>query len=197
MKVEKQASDNVVPTDGSPGTSDVSWLTIVEHQRCAGCGFEASAIPREKLTEELKADAASWLRFLEGTTLQARRNHRVAEVWSPLEYGVHVRDVLDVFTTRVQLMLDENEPDLGWWDHEEAIRDGSANRSDPNEVGQSVVANADRLVSLVDFSATGEALDSWNRRGARRGTEVFTVESKVRFALHELVHHLVDARAEV
>ncbi|MFA5564650.1 MAG: DinB family protein [Acidimicrobiia bacterium] len=194
MNTEENSRVTKVPTDGRAGTSDASWLEIVEHKKCAGCGFEAAAVPRHQLGHELQLAAQSWASFLENTGSEALRQHVVAGVWSPLEYAVHVRDVLQVFAQRIELMLREDEPDLGWWDHEEAIRDGSANRSDPSEIGQNIVANATHLAELVDFDESANASNVWARRGTRRGTEVFTIESKIRFALHEMLHHLADAR---
>lgn len=194
MSTEEDSRATDVPTDGSAGTSDASWLEIVEHKKCAGCGFEASAVARQALGNELQQAAAKWVTFIAGTSSEALRQHRLAEVWSPLEYAVHVRDVLAVFAGRIELMLREVEPDLGWWDHEAAIKDGSTNRSDPKAVAEDIVANAKHLSVLVDFDESTPAHDSWARRGTRRGTEVFTVESKVRFALHETIHHLYDVR---
>ncbi|MCA1481333.1 hypothetical protein I6F37_41125, partial [Bradyrhizobium sp. NBAIM08] len=39
-----------------------------------------------------------------------------AAVWSPLEYGVHVRDVYRVFGDRLASMLAEEEPTFANWD---------------------------------------------------------------------------------
>ena len=41
------------------------------------------------------------------------------QTWSPLEYACHVRDVLSLFTERVQLMLDQDAPTFANWDQDE------------------------------------------------------------------------------
>ena len=40
------------------------------------------------------------------------------DVWSPLEYACHVRDVHLLFAERLRLMLDEDEPAFANWDQD-------------------------------------------------------------------------------
>lgn len=185
------------PTDGSAGTTDLSWLSIVEHGTCAGCGLTASAVPLDELADRLSDEARRFADLLRSTPDESLRRRPDRSTWSALEYAVHTRDTLDVFTGRVRRMLVESEPDLGWWDHEAAIADGSANRSDPDETADGLMRAVTALTSLLD-GADGHGLtNGWSRRGVRRGTEIFTVESTIRFALHELAHHLDDAESSI
>jgi hypothetical protein len=114
---------------------------------------------------------------------------RRPRTWSALEYGVHVRDVLNVFSERIVRTLAEHEPELGWWDHEAAIDDGMANESDVGAVVDDLGRNASKLseaLRLVDE-------DDWPRGATRIPAERFTIELMARFALHEVVHHRADA----
>ncbi len=86
-------------------------------------------------------------------------------------------------------MLTEVDPDLGWWDHEAAIEHGWANESEVAAVADDLAENAQRLRDLLGAMPA----DGWTRTGRRRGTEPFTVELLIRFAVHEVVHHRGDA----
>ena len=87
-------------------------------------------------------------------------------------------------------MLVEFEPELGWWDHEAAIEEGNVNDLDAESVVADLVRNAMELRTTLQ-RVTGTA---WYRQGMRRRREKFTIETMARFALHEVVHHRVDAQ---
>jgi len=97
-------------------------------------------------------------------------------------------DVLSVFDGRIALMLAEDSPEFGWWDHEAAVEADAYEKQVPAEVAVAIAANAATL------SATLAAVpdDAWDRTGTRRDGELFTVLGAGRFALHEGTHHLLD-----
>lgn len=179
------------PTDGSVGTNDASWFEIVTGGgRCAGCGLVAADGAAEGLPARLLDEADRWRALLDAADDDAVRFRPDADTWSALEYAVHVRDTLGVFTERVARMLVETDPDLGWWDHEAAIADGMANELEVASVSDDLVRRAgDLRAALARVDG-----DTWQRRGVRRGSETFTIESTARFAVHELVHHRGDAQ---
>jgi catechol 2,3-dioxygenase-like lactoylglutathione lyase family enzyme len=178
-----------VPVDGAPGTSDESWLTIVESLTCAGCGLTPSDGPTGVVGGRIVDESQRWTFLLDAdpTKLRARPT---PETWSALEYAVHVRDALAVFDERVQRMTVELGPELGWWDHEAAIANGNVDELDVRTVVEDLVRNAFELRTTLQ-RVTGTA---WYRTGTRRGRESFTIETMARFALHEVVHHRVDAQ---
>lgn len=165
------------------------WLVVVASGRCAVCELTAGEGPSSGLAGRLRDEAHRWAGVLRDADDDAVRRRPGPEVWSALEYGVHVRDVLAVFTERVLRTLAETEPELGWWDHEAAIADGFANESDRDAVGDDLVENAGRLAEVL----TRVAGDQWERGATRRESERFTVDLLARFALHEVVHHRDDA----
>ena len=177
------------PHDGSPGTPDDRWFALVASGRCGGCDYDPSGTPPAQLPGVIVDEASRWGPVLLGAEDEAVRRRPTPTTWSALEYGAHVRDVLAVFTQRTVKMLAEPDPDLGWWDHEAAIEDGWANESEVGAVVDDLAENASRLRQAL----TAMPADGWARTGTRAGGEAFTIESLLRFAVHELVHHRADA----
>ncbi len=158
---------------------------------CAECHFDAAGV--DDLAAEIEAlgrkFAAPLTRFLPGEDGPALLRTRPApDVWSPLEYACHVRDVLRVFRERSRAMVAEPGVDFGWWDHEAAVTDDAYNDQDPAQVAADVADGATRYATLL----RGLDADQWRARGERRGGEIFTVESLARYGLHEAKHHQLD-----
>ena len=163
-----------------------------QSERCPECAFDPNAISAAALPAAVAGLArryqAPLTRFLpgeDGSLLVARP---LPGVWSALAYACHVRDVLSVFDARIALMLVEDSPELGWWDHEAAVEADAYEKQPPAEVASAIAANAAAL------SATLAAVpdEGWDRTGTRRDGELFTVLGAGRFALHEGTHHLLD-----
>ena len=110
-------------------------------------------------------------------------------MWSPLEYAAHARDVLEVFTGRIDRVLNESHPTFGWWDHDAAVLEEDYNGQQPTAVAEGIRVNADRMAAAL----AAVPADGWTRTGQRRDGEVFTVAGLGRFALHEVHHHRLDA----
>jgi catechol 2,3-dioxygenase-like lactoylglutathione lyase family enzyme len=176
------------PTDGSPGTTDDAWRDIVATGPCAGCGLTATDGAATSLAGRVRDEAHRWGGVLTGADDEAVRRRPAPGRWSALEYGAHVRDTIKVFTERTMRALVETDPELGWWDHEAAIEDGWDNESDVAAVVDDLAENAGRFGEVLDRVPP----DGWDRTATRRG-EPFTIEDLARYALHEVVHHRVDA----
>lgn len=167
---------------------DRDWFATTRG-RCAECGYDAAAVPRDDLVRAVRDLGDAWRAGLPITA--PGLSERPDDVtWSALEYACHTRDVLAVFAGRVSLTLVEDEPELGWWDHEAAAVDEGYNAQDPAAVLADLELNADHL---GDVLATVPD-EGWERVGTRRGVERFTVADMARFCLHEGHHHLHDAR---
>ena len=170
--------------------AEQDWVAIVNERTCDACGLRASAIPRSELPSALREAVREWAELLSShpsVTLRARPSSG----WSALEYAAHVRDVLAKFSDRVEVALVDDDPVFGWWDHEAAAVDQRYNDSSPALVGRALSENAGRLADV----AARVPETAWMRSGTRRSGESFTVEGLVRFALHEVRHHLADARS--
>jgi hypothetical protein len=165
------------------------WTQVVTG-RCPECGLDAAAVPVDAVAFEVARVAEAWTAFLLETDDEVLRTRRAPDTWSPLEYACHVRDVLSLFAQRVLTTLREDEPDLGWWDHEAAVHTDGYNEQDVAAVADDLRRNAEVLAA-----ALARADGGWDRRALRRGEEPFTVAGLARFALHESHHHLADAQA--
>lgn len=164
------------------------WVAVVAEQRCGQCGLTASAVSPEQLPDALRDEGARWHRILDSTPPVALRRRPAPQVWSPLEYGAHVRGALAVLAGRVERTLAEDSPRLGWWDHEAAVESERYNEQEPRTVGRELQSNALRLADILERVRAGD----WNRPAVRGDGERFTVLTLGRYALHEARHHRYD-----
>lgn len=164
------------------------WQT----ERCAECGFDPTGFGPAELPAAVavlgKRFRAPLTRFLAGEDDRIVRAHPYPGTWSALAYACHVRDGLAVFDGRIGRMLAEDDPALGWWDHEAAVEAEGYDGQDPVAVAAAVDANATALAATLAAVPGG----AWARTGTRRPGEAFTVLGAGRFALHEGHHHLLD-----
>ncbi len=159
---------------------------------CPECGFDPETVDRAILAAVVMGEARRWEDLLAdlATHDAALRRRPEPDIWSALEDAAHVGDALAVLAQRVARMRAEDDPDLEWWDQDAAAVEGRYNERDPGDVR---VAIADGAVALALGLPRPDDPVAWERGGTRRG-ERFTVEGIARYALHESVHHRLDAR---
>jgi len=164
---------------------DIKDWTWVIGRRCEECGFDPGTVDRKNIADRLVAAAQGWPARL---AQPDARERPTPDVWSPLEYGAHVRDVSGVMAGRLALILRENDPLFANWDQDAAAIDGGYASLSPeqvaDELGDSVAALA-ALVSTVPPEA-------WDRAGRRSNGSVFTAYTLSVYALHDLEHHVHD-----
>ncbi len=163
-----------------------------ESLQCAECGHSDQSVTAEDAVAALrrfgKRYRAPLTRFLEGEDGdQLLRTRPAPEVWSPLEYAAHVRDVFAWYDERVRRSLVEDRPVFESLSHEEVAEAERYNEQDPIAVADALAANADRLADTL--AAVPE--DRWDRVHIRCGEER-TVLLLARRAVHEGNHHLLD-----
>ena len=165
-----------------PDTKDWTWVL---DQPCPECGFDASQVGVEQLGQVIRDDASGWERTLadEGARTRPR-----PDVWSPTEYGAHVRDVHLIFAERVRLMLAEDEPTFANWDQDITALEKRYDLAEPVIVAAELLDAAAAVADLYEAVPPG----AWGRRGLRSNGSEFTVESIGRYHLHDLVHHTWD-----
>ena len=110
------------------------------------------------------------------------------DVWSPLEYACHVRDVFRLFDERLHRMLDEDDPQFANWDQDETAVADRYGEQDPAIVAGELAAAA----VAIARSFAGVGADQWSRPGRRSDGAEFTVETFARYFVHDPVHHLHD-----
>ena len=168
-----------------PDTKDWTWVL---DRPCAQCGFEAATVVRDRIPSTVRRNAADWQLVLIRPDVRRRPT---PQVWSPLEYGCHVRDVLRVFDKRFELMLTEHDPRFANWDQDEAALRDRYSIQDPVIVAAELLQAAQSLASrLARVPGAG-----WSRPGRRSNGSQFTVDSLARYMLHDLEHHLHDVGA--
>jgi len=146
--------------------------------------------PRVGLAAALRDRAGAYRPILEGLDDQVVRGHPAPGVWSILEYGCHVRDLLTVQRERVTQALSQDNPDFASMRREERVAEERYNEQVPAVVAEQLADAAGALAGRLD------SLDDagWQRTGLYHWpvTTLRSVEWIGQHSLHECVHHLKD-----
>lgn len=171
----------------TPDNKDWTWVL---DRPCPECGLDTAALRGTDVGSMIRENAAAWQQVLErGASVRERPS---ADVWSPLEYACHVRDVFRLFDQRLRLMLTEDDPLFANWDQDATAVEQRYGEQEPSRVAEELGEAAAILAERFD-SVTGE---QWQRPGRRSDGAHFTVESFARYLVHDLVHHLHDVAGE-
>ena len=168
-----------------PDTKDWTWVL---DRPCPECGYDAATTDPSGVGDAVRAAVPRWQAALARPDARQRPQ---PTVWSPLEYGAHVRDVLRIFDERLRLMLAQDDPLFANWDQDATAVAERYDLQDPALVSDELAAAA--AVIAADFDAV--PADAWDRPGRRSNGSVFTVASFAVYFLHDVVHHLWDVRA--
>lgn len=170
--------------DIAPDTRD--WADVLE-TGCAECGFtgdeDVQAVP-----DYVSASADTWGQVLTRPDADIRAHQ---DRWSDVEYAGHVRDILDLFRERTQLIVSKSAPTLPNFDGDAVAIESDYRHQKPAEVAFGLRAAA--LAYAADLAQITDA--QWDRTGYRSDGREFTVTSLTRYGLHELRHHLHDVGA--
>jgi len=167
---------------------DKDWTWVIE-ARCPECGFDAASTLCTDVSDKLRLAVAQWHDVL--TRRDDVRTRPTPEMWSPLEYGCHVRDVFRVYEGRVQRMLAEDGPNYLNWDQDQTAIDDNYAGQDPDLVAEELVIDGARLANLFE----SVEVEQWERTGFRSDGAAFTIDTISRYFLHDIVHHLMDVKA--
>lgn len=156
-----------------------NWTWVLE-RRCEDCGFDASTLTTDQIGPTL-------VRACDQLADAARDTARpTPDVWSPLEYACHVRDVCRVFSSRLELMLTEDDPAFENWDQDETAVSERYGEQDPSTVAGDLRSEARTLAArFADVTA-------WERTGLRSDGSRFTVRTLGQYLAHDPVHHVWD-----
>ena len=163
-------------------------------EACAGCGFTYDLGRAATAGDDIGAAAAEVVVLLSNNAIDARARP-LPDVWSPLEYACHLRDVLLVQRERVLAARRTNGVDCASMGREERAEHDGYNEQDRTDVARQL-ADAAALFSnvLARFSA-----DDWDRTVVYHYPE--TRERSLRWVAvhtaHELRHHLLDIRRQL
>lgn len=168
-----------------PDTKDWTWAIDAP---CPECGFDGRALGPGDVGPLLR-DAAA--RFGARLALPDAAARPAPDVWSPLEYGAHVRDVLRIFDVRLAAMLEADDPQFANWDQDATALEDDYAHQDPAVVAAELRAAGAAAAGRWDVVTE----DQHERPGRRSNGSVFTVVTLGRYLAHDVVHHLVDVDA--
>jgi DinB superfamily len=166
-----------------PDTKDWTWVL---ERPCPECGLDTQSFSREAVAGMIRANAEAWQGVLARSDARQRPS---PGVWSALEYGCHVRDVLRLYDERLGLMLTVDEPHYANWDQDATAVAERYGEQDPARVASEL----DEAAQAIAARFEGVRGDQWQRTGVRSDGAHFTVESFARYFIHDPVHHLYDA----
>jgi hypothetical protein len=164
-----------------------NWTWVLESP-CPDCGFDAADYPDAAIPGAIRDNAAVWPAVLTRPDVRVRPDD---STWSPLEYGAHIRDLLKVYSTRLGLMVDEDDPVFPNWDQDDTAVAERYNELDPAVVAGELGDNATALAAAFEALAPPQ----WSRPGSRSDGARFTVSTLAKYMTHDLVHHRWDVGA--
>jgi hypothetical protein len=165
-----------------PDGKDWTWVI---HEQCPECGFDPRTVGRDDVPALTRRYAATIGAALRRPAATVRPQ---PAVWSPAEYGCHVRDVCALFSGRLELMLAEDDPLFANWDQDVTAVEGRYWEQPPAAVAAQLDEAADAIADAFGL-VTGA---QWQRPGRRSNGSVFTVDTFARYFLHDLAHHAWD-----
>jgi hypothetical protein len=163
-------------------------------QQCAQCGFVydlSKATTAGAAIQERVGAAVAVLRVRDVDV----RSRRLPAVWSALEYGCHLRDVLLVQRERVLAALRVDRPDYPAMGRDErVVHDGYADQ-EPVDVARQLADAAQMFGNVLGRLSD----DDWDRTLLYHFPE--TSERSLRWVamhtLHEAQHHLGDITRQI
>ena len=165
-----------------PDSKDWTWVI---DRPCAECGYDSATVSREQVAPMIRANADAWAHILARGGAVHRRPR--PDVWSPLEYACHVRDVFRIYDYRLGRILQDDDPTYPNWDQDETAVAERYGEQDPAVVAGELREAADQLASRFDAVRD----DEWTRTGNRSDGARFTIDTFARYLVHDVVHHLV------
>lgn len=156
---------------------------------CPACGFTYH-IARAAALEWLPSDANAFVQLFRSIDDDTVRRRPAPDVWSPLEYACHVRDVLRIQLERVQQVAREDDPTFAPMRRDERVIEDRYNEQDREVVAREIEDAADAFFAYL----IGLDDDGWSRQGVYNypQPQLRTVEWITIHTVHELLHHRVD-----
>lgn len=165
-----------------PDTKDWTWVL---ERPCPECGFDATTLAATDVAGRVRESVAGYRAALARDAAAVRPD---PSTWSPLEYSCHVRDVHRLYTYRLGLMLDQDDPLFPNWDQDVTAVEDRYDEQQPAVVADELAEASEAMATAYD----GLSEAQWQRTGRRSDGANFTVDSFARYFLHDIVHHLHD-----
>ena len=170
-----------------PDTKDWTWTLT---RRCDQCGLSTAEIDPADFAERAFIAAEEWVQILRSSPAVSARPQ--PDVWSPLEYGAHVRDVYRLYEARLAQMLSEDTPTFANWNQDETAIRERYKEQDPEVVADELEAAAQRFVARIQSLKP----EQYGRGGIRSDGVKFTLLTLIQYFLHDVIHHLWDVTGQ-
>jgi hypothetical protein len=167
---------------------------LVDSYTCDECGFEFELASADRVGP-LIVDGVAGITALVGEAGPAVRGRRQPDVWSPLEYTCHLRDVLLVQRERVLAARRTDRPEFEPMGRDERVEHDGYAGQDPEAVVRQLTDAAAMFANVLDRLPPAEwdrtVVYSYPKPWARplRWVAVHT--------LHEVRHHRLDIEGQV
>jgi hypothetical protein len=164
-------------------------------ERCEECGYAYDLTAARRAGDDIRVGVAELARLLSTTDPRTLARRTAPDVWSPLEYACHVRDVLITQRERVLLARRVDVPAAVPMGRDERVaHEGYAERI-PSEVAEEVTIAGRLLANVLDRLDTRDwelrIVYNWPRRAER------TLRWVAANALHDVRHHLLDIHRQL
>jgi hypothetical protein len=167
-----------------PG-DDRDW-TFVIADGCDECGFRP--FEPSETAQRISDGTERWRAILDRPDVAGRPSE---QVWSPLEYACHVRDMVRLLGERVKSMRDQEDPEFADWDGDAKAVELAYWAADPGTTWEDFERTTRRTVAVLDSVPS----EDWDRTGHRSDGVEFTIASLGQYIGHEMEHHLHDVRS--
>ncbi len=163
--------------------------------RCEECGYDYELAVMSRIPGEIRGEVGELARLIAGAARSGVARRADPELWSPLEYACHVRDVLLVQRERVLLARRVEGPETVPMGRDERVGYEGYADSDPQEVADELAVAA-RLLSntlgrLDDADWDRTLIYGWPERDER------TLRWLAAHTQHEVRHHLLDVQRQL
>ncbi len=170
------------PSAPEPDSKDWTWVLL---RPCPDCGFDSASVEFDRIGARTREYGA---RLADALARPGAAQRPAEQVWSPLEYACHVRDVCRIFGARLSQLRGSDDPQFLNWDQDETALSDRYWEQDPATVAAELREEAERFAADLDRVRPEELA----RPGRRSNGSVFTVDTLARYALHDLAHHVHD-----
>ncbi|MEP6624784.1 MAG: DinB family protein [Acidimicrobiia bacterium] len=154
---------------------------------CPTCGIDESAISVHDAIDAVRTFPGRYRRAVAGLTDAQLRARPSADVWSVLEYLVHIREVLDLLGMTIPHVLDQPGVELPDISADESAQTRPDWVMDPGLALDGI----DRAALTLVTAAADVSEEAWSRPFTIGGTP-HDAGWLVRHAAHEGAHHLRD-----
>jgi hypothetical protein len=164
-------------------------------ERCEECGYAYDLTAATRAGNDIRRGVAELAELLTTTGRTTLAQRTAPELWSPLEYACHVRDVLLTQRERVLLARRVDVPNAVPMGRDERVTHEGYAEQEPVEVAEELTMAARLLANVLARLGTADwelrLVYNWPEHTER------TLRWVAAHTLHEVRHHLLDVRRQL